>query len=171
VALRLATNREVHRKLQALSGSRFFWVYSLSLWDMEAFWKCISGAAAFALIGLGTMSVLTREFTPLLATTIFEYFLLGLILMWLYNLGPWVQPTNLIVISTFLFRLYRKNKTVDDLTAEEFGRLFPHEILVPGWRGRLTPVLLRVRRSPVLGSLLLGSLFAVLMVGLLVMSS
>jgi hypothetical protein len=157
--------------LKALSGSRFFWVYSLSLWDTEAFWKCFSGASAFAMVGFIMTSVLTRQFTPLIATTIFEYFLLGLIIMWLYNLGPWLHPTNLLVIFTFTFRLYRKNKTVDDLSAEEIGRLFPGEGLVTGWSAALTPMFLRIRRSPVLGSLLLGSLFAVLMVGLLVASS
>ena len=57
----------------------------------------------------------------------FEYFLLGLILMWVYNLGPWLHPTNLIVIFTFIFSLYRKNKTTEDLSAEDIGRLFPFD--------------------------------------------
>lgn len=176
VALRLATNRDVDRKLRIAAGSRFFWVYSLSLWDPEAFWKCISGASAFALVGLFLERTLHVGFppTPLTATAVFEYFLLGLILMWAYNLGPsWLHPTNLIVIFTLVFKLYRKNMTLDDLSAQEIGRLFPEEDpgLDTGKEAILSRVYLRIRRSPVLGSLMLGSSLAALMVALLLLTT
>ena len=131
----------------------------------------MSGATGFAMIGLALTRALPYAFTPVMATTVLEYFILGLVLMWLYILGDWLQPTNLIVIFTFIFRLYRRNKTLDDLSAEEIGRLFPDGVSERGLRGSLQRTLLRVRRSPVVGSLLLGSFFAVLMVAMLVISS
>jgi hypothetical protein len=78
------------------------------------------------------------------------------------------------VIFTFIFRLYRKNKTLDDLSPQELNRLFPekedHVSIINGqvvlWR-----LFIRIRRSPVLGSLILGSSFATLLVALLLMAS
>jgi hypothetical protein len=175
VALRLATNRDVDRKPRIAAGSRFFWVYSLSLWDPDAFWKCISGASAFALVGLYLAGLMPGGFIParLTATVIFEYFLLGLILMWAYNLGPWLHPTNLIVIFTLIFRLYRNNLTMDDLSAQEIGRLFPEDDpeLDTGGKAILSRLYLRIRRSSVLGSLILGLVLAALMVALLLLAS
>src|SRR5215467_11644156 len=112
VDLRLATNIDVDRKLRLASKSRYFWLYGLSLWDPEAFWKCFTGASAFALVGLLLLRSTVVAFVPstLTVTAVFEFFVLGLILMWLYYLGPWVHPANLKVILTFVFRLYRKNK-------------------------------------------------------------
>jgi hypothetical protein len=176
VALRLASNMDVDRKLRIASNSRFFWIYSLSLWDPDAFWKCISGAAAFALVGLYLTAMMPAGFThvSLTATAMFEYFLLGLILMWFYNLGPWLHPTNLIVIFTFIFRLYRKNKTLNDLSAEEIGRLFPKDenpVFSLRHYARLSRLYLRIRQSPVIGSLLLGASLAAFMVTLLLIMS
>jgi len=175
VALRLATNRDVDRKLRTASSSRFFWLYSLSLWDPDAFWECVSGASAFAFVGLFLMRLTFIGFTPasLTAAAVFEYFLLGLILMWVYKLGPWLHPTNLIVIFTFIFRLYRKNKTIDDLSAEEIGRLFPfdEDSTSSHERATLAKLYRRVRQSPVIGSLLLGSLLAAFMIVLLLITS
>ena len=131
----------------------------------------MSGASGFAVIGLALTRTLPHSFTPVMATTVFEYFILGLILMWLYSLGAWLQPTNLIIIFTFIFRLYRRNKTVDDLSAEEIGRLFPDGVSETGFRGSLRRTILGIRGSPVVGSLLLGSSLAVLMVALLLASS
>lgn len=175
-ALRLAVDRDLDRKLRVTSGSRFFWVYSLSLWDPDAFWKCASGASAFAIVWL----ILERSVpgasasAPLAATASFECFLLGLVIMWVYQLGPWLHPTNLIVILTFIFRLYRKNKTLDDLSPLEIYRLFPADdepgSSSPGevalWR-----LFTRIRRSPVLGPLTLGASFSALLVALLLIAS
>jgi len=174
VALRLATNRDVDRKLRVASSSRFFWIYSLSLWDPDAFWQCISGAAAFASVGLFLMRLTSVGFTPTSVTAAFEYFLLGLILMWVYKLGPWLHPTNLIVIFTFVFRLYRKNMTMDDLNAEEIGRLFPFHSQdrdSTHGRTRVARLYLRLRQSPVIGSLLLGASLAAFMILLLLITS
>jgi hypothetical protein len=109
----------------------------------------------------------------LTAMVTFEYFLLGLILMWACNLGPWLHPTNLGVIFTLIFRLYRKNKTMDDLSAQEIGRLFPEKEPEPntGWKALLPRFYLWLRRSPVIGSLILGSVLATLMVALLLLAS
>jgi len=168
VVLRLATNRDVDRKLRTAASSRFFWVYSLSLWDPDAFWKCIAGASAFAGVGL-CLSWATPGFflpTQLTATVIFEYFAFGLILMWAFNLGPWLNPRNFAVIFTFIFRLYRKNMTVDDLSADEIGRLFPERAprfdssaQITFW-GRLW----RAMNSPIFEFLVLGTVAASLMV-------
>jgi hypothetical protein len=176
VALRLAVDRDLDRKLRATSGSRFFWVYSLSLWDPDAFWKCASGASAFAIVWL----ILERSVpgasasAPLAATASFECFLLGLAVMWTYQLGPWLHPTNLIVILTFIFRLYRKNKTLDDLSPLEINRLFPVDE-GPGsssdGRAKLWRLFDRIRLSPVLGPLSLGASFAALLVALLLVAS
>jgi hypothetical protein len=177
VALRLATNRDVDRKLRVASSSRFFWVYSLSLWDPDAFWECVSGAAAFSIVGLFLISLTpAAAFThaSLTATAMFEYFLLGLILMWLYKLGPWLHPTNLVVIFTFIFRLYRKNMTLNDLSAEEICRLFPQDkdpVFALKDHAVLSRLYLRIRRSPVMGSLLLGASFAAFLVALLLIMS
>jgi hypothetical protein len=176
IALRLAVNRDLDRKLRIASGSRFFWVYSLSLWDPDAFWKCVSGASGFAFVWLTLERLVPGGFAsaPLTATAFFEWFLLGLILMWVYSLGAWLQPTNLAVIFTFIFRLYRKNKTLEDLSPQELNRLFPekedHVSILNGqvvlWR-----LFIRIRRSPVLGSLILGSSLAILLIALLLMAS
>lgn len=176
IVLRLAVSRDLDRKLRVASGSRFFWVYSLSLWDPDAFWKCISGAAAFGFVGLVLERLLPGGFNsaPLTAIAVFEYFLIGLILMWLYNLGPWINPTNLAVIFTFIFRLYRKNMTLDDLSAQEISRLFPDEpdfALASKGDVSLWRLYRWIARSPVLGSLIVGSVFAALMVGLLLITS
>ena len=173
VALRLAIDRNLDRKLRTAVGSRFFWVYSLSLWDPDAFWKCISGAAGFAFAGF-----FLAGFTPGVhmelqqtATVVFEYFVLGLILMWAYNLGPWLHPTNLTVIFTFIFRLYRKNMTTKDLSAQEIGRMFPEGDSEAG-RNTFLPRLYRwIRRSTVLGSLVLGAGLGAMMVALVVLAS
>ena len=175
VSLRLAVDREVDRKLRAAASSRFFWVYALSLWDTDAFWRCVSGAAAFAVAGL-FMAVLVPSFqlgTQLMATVVFEYFLLGLILMWAYNLGPWLHPTNLAVIFTFIFRLYRKNKTTEDLSAQEIGSMFPDEdsASAGGWRSIPHRLYLGIRRSTALGSLVLGSAFGAMMVSLVLIAA
>lgn len=174
-ALRLATNRDIDRKLKTIVKSRFFWVYALSLWDPDAFWKCISGATAFAVVGLYLAGVAHGGLIPaqLTATVIFEYFLLGLILMWAYNLGAWLHPANFTIIFTLIFSLYRKNKTVEDLSAQELGRLFPGEDSKPdsGIFAAMSRLYLQMRRSPVLGSLMLGSLFAAMMVALLLLAS
>jgi hypothetical protein len=176
VALRLATNRDVDRKLRAASSSRFFWIYSLSLWDPDAFWKCVSGAAAFAVMGFFLVGLTHAGFMPtsLTVTAMFEYFLMGLILMWVYKLGPWLHPTNLLVIFTFIFSLYRKNRTLDDLCPEEIGRLFPSQKEGPAFiqeHARFEQLYLRIRRSPVLGSLLLGASSAAFMIILLLITS
>ncbi len=165
VALRLAADKDIDRKLRVTSGSRFFWVYSLSLWDPDAFWKCISGASAFAMVGIALESFLPGQAgsAPLTATVSFEYFLLGLLLMWLYSLGPWLNPTNLSVIFVFLFGLYRKRRTVDDLSAGEIRRLFPEEEDVASHRGTLWwlwAIYLQLKRSPVTGSLIVGAVLA-----------
>jgi len=160
VALRLAIDRNVDRKLRTATGSRFFWVYALSLWDPDAFWKCISGASGFALAGLLLAGVMPGMHLPsqFTATVIFEYFLIGLILMWVYNLGPWLHPSNLTVIFTFIFRLYRKNMTLGDLSAQEIGRMFPADEPPSGagWRSVPSRLYFWMRRSDVLGSLALG---------------
>jgi len=176
VALRLAANRDIDRKLRAAVGSRFFWVYSLSLWDPDAFWKCVSGATAFSLVALVLKGLGPGGFTlaPLTASAMFEYFVLGLILMWMANLGPWLNPTNLSVIFTFIFRLYRKNRSIDDLSAHEINRLFPEgeDAAFPSSRlARIMSLRLRIKRSPVLGSLMIGATFAALMVALLLLTS
>lgn len=174
VALRLATNKDIDRKLKIAAGSRFFWVYLLSLWDPDAFWKCILGASAFTLVGLFLAVLIPggAATMQLTATVTFEYFLLGLILMWACNLGPWLHPTNLVVIFTFIFRLYRKNMTMDDLSAQEIGRLFPEASeFDTGRKAMFSRLYLRIRRSPVIGSLMLGSVLAALMVSLLLLAS
>jgi hypothetical protein len=176
VALRLAVNRDLDRKLRIASGSRFFWVYSLSLWDPDAFWKCISGASAFAFMWLILERLVPGGFAsaPLTATAFFECFLFGLILMWVYSLGPWLHPTNLTVIFTFIFRLYRKNKTLDDLSPQELYHLFPEKgdpVSIPYGQVVLWTLFNRVRRSPVLMSLMLGASFAALLVALLLVAA
>ena len=171
VALRLARDRNLDRKLRVSSGSKYFWIYSLSLWEPDAFWRCVSEASAFATVGLIFASVVRGGFSPLIATTAFEYFLLGLVVAWVFNLGPWLQPTNLAVIFTFIFRLYRKHKTVDDLSAEEIGRMFPHRISAGKGDGTLVRIFVRIRQSPILGSLFLGSCFAAFLLALLLVSS
>jgi hypothetical protein len=177
VALRLATSREVDRKLRVASESRYFWVYALSLWDPDAFWQCVGGALTSALIGFFFMAFTVRDFIvrPLFATALFEYFLLGLILMWLYNLGAWLHPTNLKVIFTFIFRLYRKNKNLEDLSAEEIGRLFPAKGEARGMNlvERLSPSKLyaSLEDSRVFGPLVVGSLFSMFLVLLLAISA
>jgi len=168
VALRLATNRDVDRKLKVAAGSRFFWLYSLSLWDPDAFWKCIAGASAFAGLGL-CLSQAAPGFalpTQLTATVIFEYFFLGLLLMWAFNLGPWLNPKNFAVIFKLIFRLYRKNMSADDLSAEEIGRMFPDEAaeLDSDRHGRPVRLIRRAKRSPVFGFLALGSVLVSLTV-------
>jgi hypothetical protein len=172
-ALRLATSRDVDRKLRTAVSSRFFWVYALSLWDPDAFWKCISGASAFAFVGLLLAGLAPQGMPPaqLTVTVIFEYFMFGLILMWVFNLGPWLDPRNLLVIFTFIFRLYRKNVTTDDLTAEDFGRLFPEDDLEHTGQSAVTRLFYRLRHSSVLGSLILGSVLAVLTVAPLILAS
>jgi hypothetical protein len=167
----LANDRNLDRKLRTLSGSRFFWLYSLSLWEPDAFWKCVSGAATIATLGLLMTSVLTGQLTRLDGISAVEYFLLGLALMWRYNLGAWLYPTNLLVIFTFIFRLYRKNKTVDDLSAEELGRLFPGPGSAANAKSLSAKVLAFLRRSPVLGSLLIGCCLALFLVSLLIIGS
>jgi hypothetical protein len=171
-ALRLATSRDVDRKLRTAVTSRFFWVYSLSLWDPDAFWKCISGASAFALVGLWLASAVPGGLLPaqLTATVICEYFMFGLILMWVFNLGPWLDPRNLLVIFTFIFRLYRKNLTTDDLSAQDISRLFPEYDPEHAERSVVSMLYHRVMHSPVLGSLILGSLLAVLTVAPLLLA-
>lgn len=173
--MRLATNKDVDRKLKITASSRFFWVYLLSLWDPDAFWKCMLGASAFTFVGLFlAMSIPGGSTTiQLTATVTFEYFLLGLILMWACNLGPWLHPTNLVVILTFIFRLYRKNMTMDELSAQEICRLFPEKNseLNAGGKAIFSGLYLRMRRSPVIGSLVLGSVLAALMVALLLLAS
>jgi len=168
VALRLATNRDVDRKLRIAASSRFFWIYSLSLWDPDAFWKCIAGASAFAGVGLCLARASPGFFLPtqLTATVIFEYFAFGLILMWAFNLGPWLNPRNFSVIFTLIFRLYRKNMTADDLSAEEIGRLFPEKAPDSDATGQARPwrLLRRARDSPVFEFLVLGTVAASLMV-------
>ena len=175
VALRLATNKDVDRKLRIAVRSRFFWVYLLSLWDPDAFWKCMIGASAFTVVGLLLDSLIPSGSTTmqLTATVTFEYFLLGLILMWACNLGPWLHPTNLLVIFTLIFRLYRKNMTMDDLNAQEIGRLFPEADsgVDTGGKAILSRLYSRMVRSPVLGSLFLGSVLAALVVVLLLLAS
>jgi len=168
VALRLATNRDVDRKLRIAANSRFFWIYSLSLWDPDAFWKCIAGASAFAVVGLCLARATPGFFLPtqLTATVIFEYFAFGLILMWAFNLGPWLNPRNFSVIFTLIFRLYRKNMTADDLSAAEIGRLFPERAAEPDPKERamLLRLLQRAKDSPVFEFLVLGSVIAALTV-------
>jgi hypothetical protein len=176
VALRLARNMDVVRKLRIACKSRFFWFYSLSLWDPEAFWKCVSGAGVFAVVAFLLMRVTVVRFAtlPLTATVMFEYFLMGLILMWLYNLGPWIHPTNFKVILTFIFRLYRKNKSVDDLSAYDIGSLFPPqtEDLAFTFRGvQSSRTFARIERSSFLGPLFLGSIFAFVLTALLMLTS
>jgi len=175
VALRLIADRDIDRKLRAVVRSPLFWVYSLSLWDPEAFRTCISGASAFALVGLCLEKLMPAGFpsTALTVTVIFEYFLLGLILMWVYRLGSWLYPANFVVIFTFIFRLYRKNKTMGDLSAQEIRRLFPRDGAASDTSRRNIPtrLYLRIRNSPVLGSLMFGSLLATLMVALLLLTT
>jgi hypothetical protein len=177
IALRLARDINVIRKLKIACRSPFFWVYSLSLWDPEAFLSCISGGFAFALVGLLFMKITLVGFAPsaLTATATFEYFVLGLILMWLYYLGPWLHPTNLKVILTFIFRLYRQNKTVDDLSAEDISRLFPPKAQVnasnPTQSARSSRIYARIERSSFFGPLLLGSIFAFVLIALLLITS
>lgn len=174
-ALRLATSRDVDRKLRTVVSSRFFWVYALSLWDPDAFWKCITGASAFAFVGLclATAAPPGGVLPPaqLTAAVIFEYFIFGLILMWVFSLGPWLNPRNLLVIFTFIFRLYRKNVTTADLSAEDIGRLFPEDDPEYDERSIFPRIYHRVMHSPVLGSLILGSLLAVLTVAPLLVAS
>ena len=171
-ALRLATSRDVDRKLKTVAGSRFFWIYALSLWDPDAFWKCIAGASAFALVGVCLAGAAPEGILPaqLTAAVIFEYFVFGLILMWVFNLGPWLDPRNLLVIFTFIFRLYRKNVTTDDLSAEDIGHLFPEDDSERAERSVVSMLYHRVTHSPVLGSLILGSLLAVLTVAPLLLA-
>lgn len=175
MALRLATNRDVDRKLRAAAGSRFFWLYSLSLWDPDAFWKCISGASGFAIVGFCLSRLISVGFVPtqLTVTVAFEYFLLGLILMWAWHLGPWLYPLNLVVIFTFIFRLYRKNMTTNDLSAHEISQLFPEEDAPSDASGQVSfsRIWLWARRSPILGSLMLGAALAALIVVLLLVAS
>jgi hypothetical protein len=168
VVLRLATNRDVDRKLKTATSSRYFWLYSLSLWDPDAFWKCMAGASAFAAAGLllarGAPGVLLP--TQLSASVAFEYFLFGLVLMWAFSLGSWLNPKNFAIIYTLIFRLYRKNMTVDDLSPEEMGRLFPEtgSELGSGGRADVLASLKRAKDSPVLRFLALGTLLATLTV-------
>ena len=175
VAIRLAVDRDVDRKLRMAASSRFFWAYALSLWDPDAFWRCIGGASAFAFAGLFLARLLPGMNLPteLTATVIFEYFLLGLILMWAYNLGPWLHPTNLTVIFTFIFRLYRKNMTTGDLSAQEIGRMFPGDDSPAehGWKSLPQRTYLWFRRSNALGPLVVGSGLGVLIVALLIIAS
>lgn len=173
VALRLAVDRDVNRKLTTAARSRFFWAYALSLWDPDAFWKCVGGASAFAFAGLflaGTMPGVHLA-TQLTATLVVEYFLVGLILMWAFNLGSWLHPTNLMVIFTFIFRLYRKNLTTGDLSAQEIGRMFPEDPPSTGWRLAPMRVYLGLRRSTPVASLLLGTGLAGMMVAILLMAA
>jgi hypothetical protein len=177
VALRLARNKEVDRKLRMASRSPFFWFYSLSLWDPDAFWRCVSGAVGVSMVGFILIETTPARFAliPLTATTMFECFLLGLILMWTYHLGAWLHPVNFRVILTFIFQLYRKNKTLDDLSAREIDQLFTSQIersklgltdllkpsAIPAW----------LRSSPALGPLLVGVSFATFLVLLLHVAS
>ncbi len=176
MALRLAVDRDLDRKLRITSGSRFFWVYSLSLWDPDAFWKCTSGASTFALVWLTLERFVPGGFSsaPLTAMAFFEWFLLGLILMWVYSLGPWLHPTNLAVIFTFIFSLYRNNKTLDDLSPKELNDLFPEKgdpAETPKAQALLWGLYTRIKGFPVIGSLVLGSTFAALLVALLLIAS
>ena len=179
VALRLAANRDIDRKLRVASRSRFFWIYSLSLWDPDAFWKCLSGAVGSAAVAflLTRITFVGFTFPPVVATTMFEYFLLGLIFMWFYSLGPWLHPTNLKVIFTFIFRLYRKNKVLGDLSADEIRRLFPvrrlgrSSALNDHPRPSLISALIgMITGSVIFGSLAVGTLFAFFLVALLLIS-
>lgn len=167
----MANDRNLDRKLRTLSGSKYFWIYSLSLWEPDAFWRCVSGAATIATMGLLVTSILTGQVTRLDAISAMEFFMLGLALMWRYNLGAWLYPTNLLVIFTFIFRLYRKNKTVDDLSAEELWRLFPDPESTTSTKSPVGKVLAFLRRSPVLGSLLIGCCLALFLVSLLIVGS
>ncbi len=180
VALRLAANKDVDRKLRIASRSRFFWFYSLSLWDPDAFWQCVIGAAGFAAGAflLTRVTFVGLAMPPLVATTMFEYFLLGLILMWLHSLGPWLQPTNLKVILTFVFRLYRKGKVVGDLSAEEIRSLFPSRrdgqtsaLSERPNPSRISVLVGMLETSAIFGSLTVGALFAFFLVALLVIAS
>jgi len=113
--------------------------------------------------------------SPVTATAVFEFFVLGLILMWLYSLGPWIHPANLKVILTFVFRLYRKNKTVDDLSALDISRLFRTRRGEPAftWIQRIqsSEIYAQVVGSPFYGSLVTGGLFAFLLIALLMVTS
>lgn len=170
VAIRLATNREVDRKLRELSRSKYFWLYSLSLWNPDAFQRCVLGASCFAAIGLFLSLILTGGLEPMVATVSFEFFLLGLVLMWPFALGPWLQPRNLVVIFTFVFTLYRKNRAVSDLSAEEIRYLFPRSPSDARGRDPLARFRVALRQSPVIASLALGCCLAVLIVGLLLLT-
>ena len=173
VALRLATDREVDRKLRIASDSRYFWAYALSLWDPDAFWGCVGGALGVAVVGFFIMCFTVGGLVarPLIGTALFEFFLLGLVLMWIYNLGPWLHPTNLKVIFTFVFRLYRKQRNMDDLSAEEIGRLFPErnkeKKLTLAERLSPSSIYASMEGSPVIGPLAAGLLLAVFFVLLL----
>jgi hypothetical protein len=185
VALRLAANGDVDRKLRVSSTSRFFWFYSLSLWDPDAFEQCVAGAAGFAAMAflLTSLTFVGLERPSMVATSMFEYFLLGLIFMWFYSLGPWLQPTNLKVILTFVFRLYRKGKVLGDLSAEEISRLFPRRrdgqistLKEHSNRSRISALIEMIEGSAAFGSLTVGALtvgalFAFFLVALLVMAS
>lgn len=169
VALRLATDASIDRKLKTVSRSRFFWVYSLSLWDIEAFRDCLTGALLFAAIGLvliGTNAPLTMKSVG----GVVDYFILGLILMWIFYLRNWLQPTNFKVLVKVLFRLYRKEKSLQELSAVEFkdmfifGERFPSVLVEPFYR-----IYARIERSTVLGSLIMASLLALFVVGLLLL--
>jgi hypothetical protein len=70
--------------------------------------------------------------------------------------------------------LYRKNKTLNDLSPQELNRLFPEgddPALTPSVQARLWRLFIRMRGSTVLGSLILGSSFAALLVALLLIAS
>jgi hypothetical protein len=173
VALRLATNIDVDRKLRLASNSKYFWLYSLSLWDPEAFWQCFTGASAFAMVGLLLMRVTLVGFAPSTLTVMadLEFFALGLILMWLYHLGAWLHPANFKVILTLVFRLYRQNKTMNDLSAAEIGRLFParrdRSTFTLAQRIQSSGIYVRIEDSHSFESLLTGSTFAILLSTLL----
>ncbi len=135
VAMRLATNSEVDRRLKESTRSRFFWLYSISWWNPDAFVSCLLGASLISLVGVGIFSsaaLLVNSaitFQALLSAigVGIEYFLVGLVITWPISLGSWYQLANRRVITIFVFKLYRKNKTTEDLSTQDLCALFPDD--------------------------------------------
>jgi hypothetical protein len=128
IALRLVGDEQFGRRLKSAVESKFFWIYSLSLWNPDALWKCLATAFGYSLGGAVALSLPGSYITGTAAAFYVVFcFFAGLIGAWVAFLGSWVRPANLRVTLRLMFGLVRKNRAIADASVEELSVLFPRK--------------------------------------------